>query len=102
MLDCGAQEIDMDIYDDSMSFDKHGFSRIEVRKEGWTDGEVATPWGFVSVYAQGDDNHYYHTRLDFIHNGRLYMRNFSGKRYTPRVIKTKAMRFAKEMVLSNE
>lgn len=87
----------MEIYDDSMSIGKRGFSRIEVRKEGWTDGEIATPWGFVSVYAQGGENHFYHTRLDFICKGRLYMRNFSGKRYTPRGITTKAMRFAKEI-----
>lgn len=82
--------------DDSMAVGKAGYSRVNGGKE-WTDGEVATPWGFVVVYAQGDEQHYHHSRLDFIHRGRLYIRNFSGKRYTPRGLKTKAMQFAREI-----
>lgn len=86
-----------EIFDDSMTVNR-AFSRIEVRKEGWTDGEVLTPHGIVSVYAQGDDDHRPHTRLDFVHNGRLYMRNYPGKRYSPRGLVTKAREFAEEIV----
>lgn len=88
----------MKIFDDKISVGKTGLNRTENRNEGWVDGEVATPFGFVCCYAQGDDNHFYHTRLDFIHKGVMYMRNFSGKRYTKRGLKTKAMQFAREIV----
>ena len=86
----------MKIFDDSMKVQKDGFSRTEDRG-GWTDGEIVTPWGIVSVYAQGDAENANHTRLDFVHAGRLHMRNFHGKRYSRRGIKTKAMQFAKEI-----
>lgn len=86
----------MEFFDDSMKVQKDGFSRTEDR-ENWTDGEVVTPWGIVSVYAQGDENTTKHTRLDFVWGGRLHMRNFSGKRYSKRGIKTKAMQFAKDI-----
>ena len=71
----------MEVFDYSMKVPKQGFSRTEER-DGWTDGEIVTPWGIVSVYAQGDDEYTHHTRLDFVHGGRLHIRNFSGKRYT--------------------
>lgn len=88
-------------FDDSMSLEKRGYGRIEVRKEGWTDGEVLTPFGIVTVYAQGDAENVPHTRLDFVWNGRLYMRNFGDKRYSPRGIVTKAMKFAAEIAAPN-
>jgi hypothetical protein len=87
----------MKIIDANWVVGKQGYNRTEERREGWLDGEVATPWGFVVCYAQGSEKHRHHTRLDFIHNGRLYSRNFSGKRFTKRGIKTKAMKFAKEI-----
>lgn len=86
------------VFDDSIGVGKTGYNRTEERKEGWLDGEVATPWGFVVVYAQGDDKHTHVTRLDFIHNGRQYMRTYNGKRFTKRGVKTKAMQFAREIV----
>lgn len=88
------------VFNDSIKVNKNGFSRTEERKEGWMDGEVATPWGFVSIYAQGDDTHSHVTRLDFIHNGRQYIRTFSGKRFTKHGVKTKAMQFAKEIAIN--
>ena len=87
--------------DDSMSLARRGYGRIEVRKDGWTDGEVVTPFGIVSVYAQGDAENQPHTRLDFAWNGRLYMRNFDGVRYSPRGLVTKAMQFASEIAAPN-
>ncbi len=88
----------MEIYNYSISVGKTGFNSTEERKEGWLDGEVVTPWGFVRCYAQGDDKSSHHTRIDFIFNGVMYSRNFSGKRYTKRGIKTIAFQFAKEIV----
>jgi hypothetical protein len=86
------------IYDDSMSISRPDGRRVSVHKEGWTDGEVMTPHGFVTVYAQGDENNTYHSRLDFIWQGRLYMRNFQKRRLTPRGLVTAAARFADEIV----
>jgi hypothetical protein len=97
MLAGELKEEGMTILDDDYSVEKTGFSRTEERREGWLDGEVATPWGFVVCYAQGDKNNVNHTRLDFIHDGRLYTRSFLNKRFTQRGIKTKAMQFAKEI-----
>lgn len=87
----------MKVHDDSMAVGRKGFSRLMTMKEGWTDGDVVTPWGIVSVYAQGDDRYRHHTRLDIVHNGRLYMRDFHGKRYSPRGLVMKAMQFAREI-----
>lgn len=89
----------MKVSDDSMSLQRP-FSRLHDRKEygGWTEGEVVTRDGIVSVYAQGGDENDKHTRLDFALNGRLYMRHFQGKRYSHRGLVTIAARFAAEMV----
>lgn len=92
----------MKIFDQNFKVEKRGYSRIEERREGWTDGEVITPWGVVSVYAQGDDTHAHHTRLDFVFAGRQWIRDFSGKRYSTRGLKTKAMQFAKEIHEANQ
>lgn len=78
--------------------EKRGYNRTTDRVDGWTDGDVITPWGFVCVYAQGDDKHHHCTWLHFIHNGYMYTRQFNNKRYTKRGIKTKAFEFAKEVV----
>lgn len=91
----------MKTFDDQYKIPNRGYNRSEERREGWLDGEVATPWGFVCVYAQGNEFHSHHSRLDFIHNGVQYIRHFSGKRFTKRGIKTKAMQFAKEIVERN-
>lgn len=88
----------MKINNDSMSVGT-GFSRIEDRG-WWLDGEVATDYGFVTVYAQGDSNNFAYSRLDFIANGRLYMRTFD-KRYTARGLAMKARQFAREIVESS-
>lgn len=99
----------MKVTNNCLKVDKSGYNRSEERKhkglEGqdytWLDGEIATPWGFVCVYAQGDDKRYHFTRLDFIYDGKMYVRSFRGKRYTKSGAKTKAMRFAKEIVDNN-
>lgn len=83
--------------DESISLHNRSFGRIEVRKAGWTDGEVVTPHGIVSIYAQGDGDHDSYSRLDLALGGRLYIRNFFGKRYTPRGLITKATQFASEI-----
>lgn len=72
-----------------------GFGAIRVLKEGVTDGEVITSHGIVSVYAQGDTDNPRMTTLSFVYKGRMYKRNFEGKRYSPRGIVTKAKQFAK-------
>lgn len=86
------------IYDSSYSigFRGHGHE-IYVRKEGWTEGVVATNHGFVDVYAQGCDKHSHVTRLSIIISGTCFTRTFNGKRYKPRGIVTKAIEFAEEM-----
>ena len=84
----------MKVSDDRVSTGKRGFGRTE-NNGGWIDGEVVTPFGIVSVYAQGDDEHLFYTRLDFAHKGTLYVRKFDGKRYSPRGLVTKAYEFAK-------
>jgi len=76
-------------------------NHTEERKGGWLDGEVSTPWGYVICYAQGSEHEFHCSTLRFIHNGRCYVRNFHGKRYTTRGIKTKAMQFAKEIATTN-
>jgi|GEM_PF-2930169 len=86
----------MKMYDDSISVGSV-HSQVKLNPNGWTDGCVLTPHGIVYTYAQGDDTNVDHTRLDFVYAGRLYMRNFSGKRYSPRGIVTIAKRFAKEI-----
>lgn len=84
------------MYEDSMSIRKP-FGRLHNNESGWTDGEVVTPYGIVSVYAQGDKENWHLTRLDFAHKNRMYIRSFR-KRYTHRGIVTKANRFAQEIV----
>lgn len=88
----------MKVIDDCLPVEKRGYNLTKEHREGWLDGKIATPWGFVCVYAQGDDKYYHFTRLDFIYDGKMYVRSFSGKRYTKSGAKTKAMRFAKEIV----
>ena len=85
--------------DDSMAINE-GFSRIKTvwgTGVSWLDGEVITEQGMVSIYAQGDDNCFAHTRLDFVFEGRLHMRNYPNKRYTKRGIAMLAKRFAHEI-----
>jgi hypothetical protein len=91
------------VFDDSMALQRP-HSRISVGQppRGWTDGAVFTCHGIVLVYAQGDDEYTHHTRLDFVWQGRLYMRDFNGKRYSPRGLVTLADRFAAEIVESQE
>lgn len=86
----------VEYYDHEMRVEPRGFNRSKELKEGWTEGDVVTPFGIVSVYAQGDDIHSHITRLDFVFNGRLHLRTYR-KRYTVRGIKTKAYEFAKEV-----
>lgn len=86
----------MKSHNNSFAF-KKPFGRVEIRPEGWTDGDVVTYYGIVSVYAQGDEDSYYSTGLQFAYEGRLYGRTFL-KRYTPRGIVTKANEFVQDVI----
>jgi len=65
--------------------------------EDWTEGAIATQYGIVAVYTQGDARFEYSSRLDFVHNARLYTRSFKGKRYSHRGLVTKAKEFARHV-----
>lgn len=86
----------MKITNSDWKISRSGHSHIENRN-GWTEGSVFTQHGIVSVYAQGDKENCYVTRLDFVWNGRCYSRTYNGKRYSPRGIKTIARKFAEEI-----
>lgn len=91
-------------FDDKINLPR-SFSRIKIEKgnsSDWTDGEVVTPDGIVTVYAQGDNDSFYCSRLDFSHKGRLYIRHFNNIRYSPQFLVTAANRFAKEIVKNNK
>lgn len=78
-------------YDDRISIPSASGTLME-NSGGWVDGEVLTPLGIVSVYAQTNC-----TYLRFVVNGQLHLRTFS-KQYSNRFIVTLADRFTKEMV----
>lgn len=84
---------------DSMAM-RHAFARLRTlgrTPRTWINGEVATPYGFVSVYAQSpDDGRNVYTRFDFIHKATLYMRYFK-RTFSERGTTTKARQFAKEI-----
>lgn len=63
----------------------------------WDNGEVFTPYGIVSVYAQGDDLVSEHTHMDFIHKGRVYHRTWVRIRLTARGMTRAATCFAREI-----
>lgn len=84
----------MKIYNDNMKISKP-FGRIE--NAGCPDGDVVTPYGIVGVYVYKDLAGHYHSKLDFAFKGRLYLRAFQNKRYSPRGLVTKANRFAEEI-----
>ena len=88
----------MKTFDDCVSVSR-GFSRWNIlsARNGYEEGEIGTPNGFVSVYIQGDEEHFHLTRLGFIWEGKMHMRNFY-KRYTRRGAVTKAKQFAEEIV----
>src|SRR5690348_11763175 len=63
----------------------------------YDEGVVATKFGFVKVYAQGNDRTSKpSTWLRFVWNGRMHDRNFD-VRFTPRRMVTLADRFAREI-----
>ena len=59
----------------------------------WTDGEVITPDGIVTVLAQNNPDL---SRLDYVFEGRVYSRSYR-KRYSSRGLVTKAKQFAREI-----
>lgn len=88
---------EMKKFDESMSV-RGAWSRLTTNANGhgeWIGGEVGTPHGFVSVYHEAERPF---TRFDFIWDGRLYMRNLSGKRYTKAGLVRMAAAFAREVV----
>lgn len=87
----------MKIFDDSLKINKcEGI--ISRNPKGWSEGDVLTPNGIVSVYAQGDSECDHLTRLRFIRNGRIYFRTFIGKKYSNKGIVTKAKQFVDEII----
>lgn len=85
------------IEDSSYALGKPSGGRLALNKGEWTDGPVATRHGFVVVYAQGDANSFHVSRLDFIWDGRLYIRSYQSQRLSPRGLVTAAARFAEEI-----
>lgn len=85
----------MKVYDNNWKFGS-AFSWIR-DLEDWTEGTIATRYGIVSVYTQGDARVEHYSRLDFARDGRLYTRNFEGKRYSHRGLVTKAKEFARQI-----
>lgn len=74
-------------------------TRHTVGGRHYDDGVVATPHGFVDVYAQGDNECYHMTSLRFIHKQMVYSRHIH-KRMTRRGMAMVAKRFAKEIAKS--
>ena len=67
-------------------------------QDGYINGVVATRYGFVSVYSQGDERNVPHTDFRFIHKGVCYVRGIN-RRYSLRGIARIAKRFAKEITI---
>ena len=82
-------------YKDSMSA-KQSFSRWTMVTGEWSEGEVVLPEGIVSAYMQGDDDHFHHTRLDFVAGGRLHIWSWK-KRYSKRGVVTLAKKMVAEI-----
>lgn len=61
-------------------------------------GDVATKYGFVTAYAQGDDERWHLTELRFCYLGRIYTRTWRDRRYSQKYMVTLARRFADEIV----
>lgn len=80
--------------DDRLKLDKC-FNRIKYHLLGWSEGDVLTPGGIVSVYAEPGL-----TRLDLARDGTLYVRSFN-KRFSFSGAVTKAREFAEEIAGGN-
>jgi len=91
----------MEIQNYSFNIGKRGYGRIRNMGD-YHGGDVITPHGFVCVYAQGDGEYYYSTQLEFIFKRRVYVRQFDGKRYSPRFIVTLAHKFAEDILEAYE
>jgi len=87
----------MDVFDDSKKISK-SFSHVRIDPKGWTKGNIFTPSGIVSTYAQGDNDSFHMTKLEFVHKNRMHIRTFMGKRYSPRAIVTKANQFVSDVL----
>ena len=89
----------MKLTTDSMALCGRTIGRVTTERTNsgdYNDGCVVTPYGIVSVYAQGGGNSFPHTRLDFGLGGRLYMEQ-RNVRLTKRGLATAAKRFAKRI-----
>ena len=88
----------MEYYDDCLTV-RGGVGRIRVERfsggSTYLDGTVLTDHGIVEVLAQGDEDNFCLTRLDFVKDGKLYIRSWK-KRYARQYICTLAKRFAAE------
>lgn len=62
----------------------------------WMDGHVATPHGFVIVYAQGQGRRL--VFMQFIWRGRQYGGRCEGRVFSTRQLAKEARRFAEDVV----
>lgn len=85
----------MEYRDDDVKINGKGFTRWSQNK-GWESGTRITPYGVVDIYCQGDDGWDHFTRLDFVHKGRLYIRNID-KSFGRKKLAQLANEFAKEI-----
>ena len=82
-------------YKDSMKMGE-SHARWNYGQKDWDEGEVVTKYGIISVYMQGDDDHFHHTRLDMVVDGRLHIWSFE-KRYTRRGAVMKANQMGRSL-----
>lgn len=80
-----------------------GFNSVMIHgdeEKAWLSGVVTLPEGFVNVYGHGGWAwpKSKHTVLEFILNGRKYVRVFDGKFYSKRGVVTKAKQFVADVV----
>jgi len=92
----------MEISEDSFSIPKAGWSSLRNHEGAWTGGTVTTRHGTASVYAQGDAETMFYSRVTFAYRGRFYSRGFRGKRYKPRALVTKAKQLMQDIVEADE
>lgn len=74
------------------------WAATETTDSGWYRSHVvATPFGYVSVYTQGDDKSPGYSMLQFIRDGRAFERRFNYS-MTPRAAAVQAGKLARHVV----
>lgn len=82
-------------FDDGFSVGD-GYTNWEPGLKDYESGLSATPWGYVSIYIQGDHNYTAATVFRFVFNGRNHTRSYQ-KRFTRLGAARKAKDFAREI-----